>query len=301
MVVRASTMPFRLSGLSQCEAVTRSGARCSITSASSLRDASQRLVSEPLRCGGRTCLLHMSNFCTFAAPALDNDVAVFYLDFETSGLDVLSDEVVEVGVTEEETSAQFATTILPTHVPNSPAVHGIGPEELHTSVRFNVAFDFLVKFLRGISEEALVDATSSDEEGESALPSVRFPPRTVLLAAHNGFRFDFAILVSECLKHDCNLWILVDFKFVDTLDVVRACAAAGLSVADGCARLQCLARTCCCTAAGRAHRALDDTVVLRSVIRQLAEMLGSTPAALLGPFARELDLEATLLNRMLVS
>ena len=30
----------------------------------------------------------MSNFCTFAAPALDNDVAVSYLDFETSGLDV---------------------------------------------------------------------------------------------------------------------------------------------------------------------------------------------------------------------
>ena len=46
VVARASAMPFRLSGLSQCEAVTRSGARCSITSASSLRDASQRLVSE---------------------------------------------------------------------------------------------------------------------------------------------------------------------------------------------------------------------------------------------------------------
>ncbi len=70
---RAFAMPVRLSGLSQCEAVTRSGARCSITSASALRDVSQRLVSEPLRCGGRTCLLHMSHFCTSAAPALNDD------------------------------------------------------------------------------------------------------------------------------------------------------------------------------------------------------------------------------------
>ncbi len=145
-------------------------------------------------------MLHMSHFCTFAAPALDNDV--FYLDFETSGLDVLSDEVVEVGVTEEETTAQFATTILPTHVPVGPSVHGIGPEELHASVRFNIAFDFMVKFLRGISEEAVGDVCSSDEEEGSALPSVRFPPRTVLLAAHNGLNFDFPILVSECLRHD---------------------------------------------------------------------------------------------------
>ncbi len=97
-------MPLRLSELSQCEAVTCSGARCSITSASSLRDVSQRLVSEPLRCGRRTCLLHMSHFCTSAAPVLADVVAVFYLDFETSGLDVLSDEaaqllhVSEVGV-----------------------------------------------------------------------------------------------------------------------------------------------------------------------------------------------------------
>ena len=88
----AFAMPFPLCGAppTQCEAVTRSGARCSITSASSLRDGSQRLVSEPLRCGGRTCLLHMVHFRTSVAPAPDNAVAVFYLDFETSGLDVLS-------------------------------------------------------------------------------------------------------------------------------------------------------------------------------------------------------------------
>ena len=140
---------------------------------------------------------------------------------------MLSDEIVEVGVTEEDSSAQFATTVLPTHVPDGPSVHGIGPDELQTSVRFSVAFDFLVGFLRGVAEQALVDAISNDEDGESecSLPPLRFSPRTVSLAAHNGLKFDFPILVSECLRRDCNLWILV----------VRACAAAGLSIADGCA------------------------------------------------------------------
>ncbi len=82
----AFAMPFRLCGASptQCEAATRSGARCSITSTSSPRDGSQRLVSEPLRCGGRTCLLHTVHFCTPSTPASDNAVVVFYLDFETS-------------------------------------------------------------------------------------------------------------------------------------------------------------------------------------------------------------------------
>ena len=85
--VRCRTaMPFRLCGASptQCEAATRSGARCSITSTSSPRDGSQRLVSEPLRCDGRTFLLHTVHFCTPSAPASDNAVVVFYLDFETS-------------------------------------------------------------------------------------------------------------------------------------------------------------------------------------------------------------------------
>ena len=62
---------------------------------------------------------------------------------------------------------------------------------------------------------------------------------SVVGSAQRFLKFDFAILVSECLRHDCNLWIWVEWKFVGTLEVARACAAAGLSIADGRA---CLAR-----------------------------------------------------------
>ena len=206
----------------------------------------------------------------------------------------------EVGITEEQTRAQFATTILPTRVPDGASVHGIGPDELYTSMRFDAAFELMVKFLRGMSESAFVADASSDDEEDPVLPSAQLQPRTVLLAAQNGLKFDFPILVSECLRHGCNFWILMDFKFVDTLEVVRACAATGFSMADGCNRLQCLARTCSCDATGRAHRALDDTVALRNVIGTVAAMAGLTPAQLLAPFARHFDVEATLLNRMLV-
>jgi len=101
-VVNASgSMPFRLLSASpaRCGAVTRSGAQCAINAGSSLRDGSGKLVSEPLRRGGPHCMFHMSLFETKAA-AVCGDVLVFYIDFETTGLDVLAAEVLEIGVTE---------------------------------------------------------------------------------------------------------------------------------------------------------------------------------------------------------
>ena len=97
-VVNASeSMPFRLPA--RCGAVTRSGAQCAINAGSALRDSSGRLASEPLRRGGPHCMFHMSLFETKAA-AVCGDVLVFYIDFETTGLDVLAAEVLEIGVTE---------------------------------------------------------------------------------------------------------------------------------------------------------------------------------------------------------
>lgn len=299
-------MPFRLCSRlpPQCDAVTRSGARCSINAASTFRDGCQRLVAEPLRCGGRNCLFHTSLFSTFAAPACDDDddVAVFFFDVETSGLDVLADEIVEIGVTEDRSMAQFATTVLPTRVPEGPSVHGIGADELRTSARFEVAFGLLVEFLHGVVERTLSDTGSSDEEGQPAraLPSLRFPPPTVLLAAHNGFKFDFPILFSECLRHNCNACILEGWKYVDTLEVIRACGAGGHGVADGCARLQCLARCCDRDALRQSHRALHDTIALRDVVRLVAAHVGASPVLLLKHFARDLDAQTTFINRMLV-
>ena len=104
------------------------------------------------------------------------------------------------------------------------------------------------------------------------------------------------MFVSEVLKHGCNVHQLADFKFVDALQLVHAC---GLGVADGCAKLQCLGRS---SGGGciRAHRALEDTLVLRSVVRHIAESLDTSEGALLKPFVREFDVCATLADRVML-
>ncbi len=104
------------------------------------------------------------------------------------------------------------------------------------------------------------------------------------------------MLVSEALRHGCNVYQLTEFKYVDTLEVVRAC---GLGVADGCAKLQCLGR-CCGGSSGRAHRALEDTMVLRSATRHIAEILGTSVDAVLKLFVREFDVCAALAGRVLL-
>ena len=110
--------------------------------------------------------------------------------------------------------------------------------------------------------------------------------------------FDFPMLVSEVLRHDCNLFALADFLFVDTLDVLRAYGGA-LAVSDGCFKLQCLSRCCNCTE-GRAHRALEDTMALRAVMEQICVRTDRLLSDILLPFSRGIDIEATLLNRMWV-
>ena len=61
-------------------------------------------------------------------------------------------------VFEELSSAQFATTVLPTQVPDSPGVHGIDPEELRTSPRFDVVFVRFVKFLESVVNGSVAEA-----------------------------------------------------------------------------------------------------------------------------------------------
>ena len=106
------------------------------------------------------------------------------------------------------------------------------------------------------------------------------------------------MLVSEVLRHDCNLFALADFLFVDTLDILRAYGDA-LAVPDGCFKFQCISRCCNCKA-GRAHRALEDTIVLRAVIEHISDRASRSVADVLVPLARVMDVPSTLSNRMLV-
>ena len=293
----------------QCEGITRAGRRCAVTAKTDFRDGAGRLVAEPLRQGSRVCLFHLELFCTVPVSAPD-DFVVFFLDLETSGLDVLHDEVLEIAITAHVSSAQFATTVLPHRLPDGLGVHGIEQDELLSGVPFGRVFDRMVEFLQDVVKDQLFEKYASQEEFNEELvkefvgsePLSQCSGRKlshpiVLLAGHNGLKFDFPMLVSECLRHGCNVFQLAEFYYCDTLPLARAFAA---HIGDACARLQCLARCCRC-GTGRQHRALEDTVVLRSVVQHCADYSGVSVQKLLGRFARRFDAQATLAARRALS
>ena len=109
------------------------------------------------------------------------------------------------------------------------------------------------------------------------------------MAAHNGVRFDYAMLLFETLRHGMSWMPLQNWLFVDTVSLVQA---VGLSNLGGCAKLQCLVRGYCVGL--QAHRALDDAIVLRDVVNNIAHRLGVSTNCLLSVFSHELDLGASI-------
>ena len=108
------------------------------------------------------------------------------------------------------------------------------------------------------------------------------------------FKFDFPLLLAECLRHNCRLSHLAAWYYVDTLEVVKH--VDGRKVADGCAKLQCLRAACGNSGTGRNHRALDDAIVLGDVVDHIAATLGITAEALLRPFVLSLDMPSSLVS-----
>ena len=97
--------------------------------------------------------------------------------------------------------------------------------------------------------------TAIRKEDDELVP-LRFKesPSEVVPVAHNGYKFDFPFLLSECQRNGLD-WGEVNksWRFIDTLDLVRAIDP---EVFGGCQKLQCL-RHCTDVQAVRAHRALD--------------------------------------------
>ena len=120
----------------QCEGHTKAGRQCSITSASKMTDNLGRLVASPLQRGGTHCLIHATIFCT--APTRVTDGIRFYHDLETSGLDLLSDEIVELAVM-SSAGHVFSTVCRPSILPDSPSAHGISNDELLLGPDFSEA------------------------------------------------------------------------------------------------------------------------------------------------------------------
>ena len=125
----------------------------------------------------------------------------------------------------------------------------------------------------------------------------------VVVVAHNGFKFDFPFLCAECLRHGISLETFAAWRFVDSLDLLRALSSILGDATDfargGCSKLQCLARQVSIDRLGPrgnervAHRALADVESLRSVLETAAVRLDIPLNRLLAPFSRWMHVAAT--------
>ena len=96
-------------------------------------------------------------------------------------------------------------------------------------------------------------------------------------------------MCSECIRHGLGIGRLAKWLFVDSLEVFRATDA---ETHGGCVKLQCLLRSLA-PAELRAHRALDDSQALKSVLDTVCAALGVNQKALLRPFVVGLDCALT--------
>ena len=103
-----------------------------------MKDPKGNLICESLKNGSSYCKLHLRVFCT--KPVSVEDPLLFYLDFETSGLNVLQDHIVEIGVLCEHSEC-FSTVVCPPVFGDGPNVHSILDEELREGPSFAEAFN----------------------------------------------------------------------------------------------------------------------------------------------------------------
>ena len=111
----------------------------------------------------------------------------------------------------------------------------------------------MVDFLETLIVISVQNEDSSSEDDELLPLRFKESPPEVVLIAHNGYKFDFAFLLNECHRNDLDCGEFRSWRFVDTLDLVRAIDP---EVFGGCQKLQCL-RHCADVGDFRAHRALD--------------------------------------------
>ena len=284
--------------LRRCDAVTIAGERCSINSESNVRNRQGQLAADPLSRGCSRCRYHIELLDVKPVDIDAHDVILVYLDFETTGLRVLVDEIIEVGAITNRTQTCFATTVRPAQVPDTQekTVHGISTIELFGSPDFKEVFLRFASFLNELVDNC-IETSESDSSSEptsgTELLSLKSPPPCILLAAHNGRKFDFPFLINEVLRCGISPFWMERWAYVDTLELTKVCA---LKFDISCAKLQCLGRNCSSSVHNRAHRALDDTRLLRDVVFDLAIRLGTSAENLLVPLAFTIDIEGTLRN-----
>ena len=278
-----------------CCGVTRAGRKCTLTAGSSLKEA------EPLRRGGDYCLFHARPFATNPCfSECPQSLEIIFLDLETTGVSVVEDRVVELAAVQilpsNLTGCSFSTTvrvetdILEKRGQEAARVHGIGQAEIAVSPTFSEVWCAFLHFIDSLSNFHIQDSSSESDDELRERPVISEEPPVILIGAHNGIKFDFAMLLFECYRHNLDTSVFERWVFVDTMHIV----SAAKEITGSCLKLQCLAFHACDQEELRAHRAREDCVALCRVMVHVASRLGASFRRLLYAFAARLDLPTSL-------
>ena len=265
-------------------------------------DSAGRSVAGPLRKGSPYCLFHARPFATKPA-CISGPLVILYLDLESTGVDVACDRICEIAATQGQASAHvlggsYAEVVfVPEEIRRAPRaqdaarVHGISDEAIASGTPFPMAWARFVSFTESILNIVVQESSGESEDESPAQLRPPDEPPILLVCAHNGLRFDFAMLLFECARHKLPMTPFRRWLFLDTLHVVDS--AKG-ELGNACSKLQCLVNTLADTQDLRAHRALDDTLALRHVMHSIAYSLGCPLTDLLLPHAVEWDEQASV-------
>ena len=96
---------------------------------------------------------------------------------------------------------------------DQPSAHGIQVSELRSGPCFAEAFWRFNAFLRHASLSVL-DA-KDDSEDEQQIAAATKPDQDIVIVNHNGLKFDFPFLLSECLLAGIYPFHMAAYVYVD--------------------------------------------------------------------------------------
>ena len=128
----------------------------------------------------------------------------FFLDLETTGVDVACDQIVEIACCHAPPDprcpgACFSTVVRASAEDTAFHVHGIDPNEIAAGPVFGVAWSRFLAFVENLQMATVQDRSDSECEWEEGPPRLPNEPTKVVMAAHNGILRNLLTLVGALL------------------------------------------------------------------------------------------------------
>ena len=116
------------------------------------------------------------------------------LDLETTGVDVASDQIIEFAVFDIR-GAAFSTVVKASAPDTAFHVHGIEAIEVAQGPPFGMVWSRFVAFVEKLQRLPVPDQSDSECEDTPVVLLLEAP--TIIVAAHNGVKFDFAMVFPQ--------------------------------------------------------------------------------------------------------